>query len=172
MYSDNIIFFDGEFTTLDPDEGQLLSLAFVKMDGSSLYIELDIADAPVHPWVTENVMPYLEGKKVSKENAIAQIKEFVGGGNPFLVAKVNQFDWIFLAKLMGLQQRETKTTFHWIPIDFATILFDRGIDPAKPSEQLALDMGIDMPEGYQNHHALWDAQLLRLQYMHIAQQNA
>jgi len=112
----------------------------------------------------ENVIPYLSGDLVSDEEAREQIKAFVGDSRPYLVAKVNQFDWIFLAKLLGLMKRDEHTIFYWIPIDFATVLFDRGIDPAKPSEQLAEKLNIEMPPGYTNHHALSDAQLLRLLY--------
>jgi hypothetical protein len=170
MYSDNIIFFDGEFTSLDPNEGRLLSLALVKPNGESLYLELDPGDAPFDPWVLENVTPYFTGDTVSDEEAVKQIKAFVGSGLPYLMAKVNQFDWIFLAKLLGLMKRGEETVFLWLPIDFASILYARGIDPATPSEQLAEKLGVELPEGYQNHHALSDAQLLRLLYQKLAEE--
>lgn len=169
MFSDNIIFFDGEFTTLDPTTGRLLSLALVKQSGEYLYLELETGDAPVHPWTEEHVVPLLTASKISDEEARRKIREFVGGAKPFLVAKVNQFDWIFLTKLMGVQKKdEGGDIFYWLPIDFASLLFDRGIDPSRPSTQLAKDLGADIPDGYREHHALSDAQILRVLYFKLA----
>ena len=56
MVSDIVIFFDGEFTTLDPTTGRLLSLALVKPSGEYLYLELEIGDAPVPPSNPEMTM--------------------------------------------------------------------------------------------------------------------
>lgn len=169
MFSDNVIFFDGEFTTLDPTTGRLLSLALVKPSGEYLYLELEIGDAPVHPWTEEHVIPLLTAPKISDEEARQKIRAFVGEGRPFLVAKTNQFDWVFLAKLIGIQKKdEGGDIFNWRPIDFTSVLFDRGIDPGQPSTQLAKELGADIPEGYREHHALSDAQLLRALYLKLA----
>ena len=169
MFSDNIIFFDGEFTTLDPTTGRLLSFALVRPNGEYLYLELEVGDAPVHPWTAEHVVPFLTASKVSDEDARQKIRAFVGGAKPFLVAKVNQFDWIFLTKLLGVQKKdEGGDIFYWLPIDFASLLFDRGINPSTPSTQLAKDLGAEIPDGYHEHHALSDAQLLRALYLKFA----
>ncbi len=169
MFSDNIIFFDGEFTTLDPTEGRLLSLALVKPSGEHLYLELEVGDAPVHPWTAEHVMPLLTAPKVSDDEARQKIRAFVGEGRPTLVAKTNQFDWIFLAKLIGIQKKdEGGDIFNWRPIDFSSLLFCRDIDPATPSSVLAKDMDVEIPEGHREHHALSDAQLLRSLYLKFA----
>ena len=169
MFSDNVIFFDGEFTTLDPTTGRLLSLALVKPSGEYLYLELETGDAPVHPWTAEHVVPLLTAPKISDDEARQKIREFVGDGRPFLVAKTNQFDWIFLAKLIGIQKKdEGGDIFNWRPIDFTSILFGRGIDPSQPSTVLAKDMGVDIPENFREHHALSDAQMLRALYLKFA----
>ena len=170
MYSDNVIFFDGEFTSLDPNNGRLISLALVRTNGESLYLELDPGDAPIDPWVVDHVMPYLSGAMITDEEAKKKISKFVGKSQPFLVAKVNQFDWIFLTKLVGLSKKDGGGgIFQWIPIDFASLLFDRHIDPTTPSTHLAKELGAGIPEGYQYHHALSDALLLRVLYQKLAE---
>lgn len=40
-YSQNLIFFDTEFSSLDLDRGEILSLGFVKMNREALYLEVD-----------------------------------------------------------------------------------------------------------------------------------
>ena len=40
-FSDNIIFLDAEFSTLDPYEGEILSIGLVKLNGDNLYLELE-----------------------------------------------------------------------------------------------------------------------------------
>ena len=166
MFSDNVIFFDGEFTTLEPTTGRLLSLALVKPSGEYLYLELETGDAQVHPWTAEHVVPLLTAPKISDDEAREKIRAFVGDGRPFLVAKTNQFDWVFLAKLIGIQKKdEGGDIFNWRPIDFTSILFGRGVDPSTPSTVLAKEMGVDIPENFREHHALSDAQLLRALYL-------
>ena len=39
-YSGNIVFLDTEFSTLDPYNGEILSIGLVKMNGEELYVEL------------------------------------------------------------------------------------------------------------------------------------
>lgn len=160
-FTDNIIFFDAEFTSLDPHEGEILSLALVKPEGSELMLELELPEgARIDSWVTENVLPHLSGKKISREAACERIREFVGDTKPHLVAHVNQFDAIFLHKLFGLN----KWPFHWLPLDFASMLFAAGFDPEKlfdADKELSKTLGIQRTEHYHLHAALNDARLVR-----------
>jgi len=164
MYSDNIIFFDTEFTDLNARTGELLSVGMVSFDGTrELYLEFDY-DGPVHPWVEKNVFPTLtEDRKYSKKEAEKEIREFVGDSKPYLMAYVNQFDSIFWYDLMG-SPKDTNPVF-WIPIDFASILFARGFDPNSFARHDFFDtLGIDKSV-YSLHNALSDAQMLRDVYM-------
>jgi len=70
MFSDNIIFFDTEFTTLDPTKGELMSIGLVKLKtGRELYLELEYDKLTAEQWVKKHVIPSLTGTKVSKSEA-------------------------------------------------------------------------------------------------------
>lgn len=160
-FSQNIIFYDTEFTHLDARTGELLSLALVKLNGEELYIEFDY-QGEVHPWVREHVLPTLMSeKKYSKEEAKKVIREFIGENKPYLVAYVNQFDSVFWYDLFGSPQEHP---VFWIPIDFAAMLFATGLDPTSMGKEKFLDsIGIDKSI-FSLHNALDDAKLLRLVY--------
>src|SRR3990167_10398398 len=111
-FSDNIIFVDTEFSSLDPYKGELLSVGLVKLTGEELYLELR-HNGEVDAWVKENILPTLIAKKVSRYQATLQIQEFVGSARPFMVSYVNQFDAIYLYKLIGTKD----CPFFWLPID-------------------------------------------------------
>lgn len=168
-FSDNIIFWDTEFTSLDPYKGELLSLGFVKFDGSELYMELDY-QGEMDPWVTANVIPALTQPKISHAEAIQKMNEFLGPNHPFLIAYVNQFDTIYLYKLLKVQSGTKDYPFHWIQLDISSMLFANGIDPQrfsiKNKESLVKELNIDT-SGYREHHALDDARLLREIYLKL-----
>lgn len=94
-FSKNIIFIDTEFSTLDPYKGEILSIGIVKLNGEELYLELEY-DGEVSEWVEKNILPNLNGHKVSREGARKQIKEFVGDNKPYAVAFINQIENINL----------------------------------------------------------------------------
>lgn len=128
-YSKNIIFFDSEFSSLDPYQGEILSIGLVKMDGSELYLELEYK-GKVDPWVKKNIIPNLKDVKVSRTEAIKRIKEFVGKKKPYAVSYVTQYDTLYLYKLFTCKKfNDKKHPFFWMPVDFSTILFAMGIDP-------------------------------------------
>lgn len=163
-YSKNIIFYDSEFSSLDPYKGEILSIGMVKMDGSELYLELEY-DGKYDPWVKKNILPTFKNKKVSREKATQLINSFIGARKrPFLVSYINQYDAIYLYKLFG----KTKRSFFWLPIDFASILFSLGIDPEAyyPSDKKNFfkEIGIDAVK-FKAHNALDDARLLREVYI-------
>lgn len=157
LYSDNLVFFDTEFTDLNCRTGELLSIGLIKQSGEELYLELEY-DGPVHPWVEKNVLPTLTGKKISKEKAVVQLREFIGEGSPYLVAYVNQFDAVFWYDLFGSPKEHP---CFWIPIDFASILFAHGYDPnSMGKDSFFEELGLDK-SSYNLHNALDDARMLR-----------
>lgn len=160
----NIIFMDGEFAKLKPDGIDLLSLALIKPNGEELYLEIEF-DGEISPWVKENVLPNLKQEKVSKEKATELIKDFVGNEKPYLIAYVNQFDWMGICKLFNVKNTEdiSKLPFFWAPIDFASILFEKGVKPTINPIELAKKYHIEVST-IKKHHALDDARLLKKIY--------
>lgn len=167
-FSDNIIFFDTEFSSLDPYKGEILSVGMVKLDGDEFYIELEHGKE-MSDWVKENLLHILTQPKVSREKAQKLMKEFVGDEKPYMMAYVNQFDTICIYKLFGINSHP----FHWLPVDFSSVLFSLGIDPEsyfKNEFKFVRSLGID-PTQYRQHHALDDAKLLRDVYLKLASKN-
>ena len=159
-----IIFFDTEFTMLNPRKGELLSLGLVKDSGEELYIEFEQSPRDqIDPWVIEHVLPSLSGNAISKDEAKITIREFVGTEKPYLMAYVNQFDSIFWYDLFSDPQKHPA---FWIPIDFASILFAHGFDPESMGKQEFFDrIGVNKSNySTRGHNALEDAQLLKEVY--------
>lgn len=165
-YTKNIIFFDTEFSSLDLAKGEILSLAFVKFSGEELYLELEHC-GEVDEWPRNNILPNLIKTKVSKEQAVKLIDQFIGNDKPYVVAYVNQFDVAYFYKLFGLDNFNDK--FNWIPIDYASILFSLGINPdvlVNREKSFFDKMQIDLSK-YTQHNALDDARLLREVYLKL-----
>jgi DNA polymerase III epsilon subunit-like protein len=165
-FSNNLIFWDTEFSSLDPYKGEIMSIGMIKVTGEELYLEIETDDSALDPWVMENVVPYLTGEKVSRQEAVKRIFEFIGDGKPHLTAFVNFYDVIYLYKLIGIDPKaNTKNfPFHWMHFDFASMLFGAGIDPERfrdsHPEKLAIELGIDSSK-YKQHFALDDARQLK-----------
>ena len=157
-FSDKIVFLDTEFTTLDPYEGEIISIGLVTPEGKELYLELEYK-GECSDWVKKNILQKLNGQKISREEARRKIKEFIGNSKPFMISYVNSFDVIYFYKLMKGEEE----AFFWLPIDFASILFGHGIDPESYSNnnmEMARNLGVDVKK-YVQHNALDDAKLLR-----------
>jgi len=154
-YSKNIIFYDSEFSSLNPYKGEILSVGMVKVNGEELYIELEY-NGEVDPWVKINIVPTLKGPKVTKSSAIRKIRQFVGKKEPYLVSYVNQYDIIYLYKLF----EKLEKPFFWLPIDFASILFGMGVNPESyypdDKENFFNKIGVDASK-FKIHNALDDA---------------
>ena len=168
-FSDNIIFWDTEFSSLDPYKGEILSIGMVKPDGSELYMELE-HEGYVDPWVVENQLPYMTAPKISRQEAVKKMFAFIGDTKPYLVAYVNQFDTVYLYKLLNVQTSTKDFPFNWMQMDIASMLFGAGIDPQKfnikKPGNLAEQFGIDYSK-YKEHNALDDAKLLREIYLKL-----
>lgn len=164
-FSDNIIFFDAEFSGLDPYRDEIISMGLVKLGGEELYLELEYK-GEISEWVQKHVVPLLTEEKISREEAVRQVAAFVGSGKPFMFSYVNQFDAMFWYKLIGGVRPHNP--FQWIPLDFASMLFARGIDPQaydwRRKNSFLPSLGIDHGK-YRDNHALDDARMLREVYL-------
>ncbi len=67
-FSDNVIFYDTEFSNLDPYAGEILSIGMVKISGEEIYLELEHT-GPVGDWVKEHIIPTLKDPRVTREDA-------------------------------------------------------------------------------------------------------
>lgn len=158
----SLVFFDGEFTSLDPETGELLSLALVKESGAALYLEIACDLEQAAPWVKEHVVPHLEGNPVSRTQAQARILEFFeseAGKDIFWVADKSTYDWIFWCKFWGSREAQPVRQ----RIDFASMLFAHGLDPRRDRLEMARELHISL-EGFRYHHALDDTLLLKELY--------
>lgn len=157
LFSKNIIFIDTEFSTLNPYKGEILSIGIVKLNGDSLYLELEF-NGETSLWVEKHILPTLKNKKVSRKKAIQMINKFVGKKKPYAVGFVPQHDTLYLYKLFKID----KHPFYWLPIDFASMLFSQGINPENYFKKSFLKkIGVDTTEYQHTHNALDDATLLR-----------
>jgi len=95
-------------------------------------------------------------------NIREKIQEFVGNDNPYMLADVNQFDWMGICRLFGIYN----VPFFYIPIDLSSILFAKGIDPDVNREEFAASLGIDVTS-FKKHHALDDARIVKAIYDEI-----
>lgn len=191
MYSENVIFMDGEFTELNEKGTQFISIALIKtiktvrdygiaqFKNDEYYaINSDYNSKNCTDWVKENVLLPLYTQTVhgdprnqfdaldfhktygKSENQIAEeIKQFVGDSKPYLIADVNQFDWMGICGLFGVWN----VPFFYIPVDFASILWSKGIDPDVNRENFAKEQGIDIAN-FKKHNALDDTRVLKALY--------
>lgn len=155
-----LIFFDSEFSSLNPHEGEILSMGMVKENGNEFYIELESTATP-SAWVKEHILPTLTAPKFSREEALPRIAEFIGPDQPLMVTFVSQYDTIYFYKLFN----GPETPFFWLPIDFASILFAHGYN-LDDMDQVYRHLHIDTTK-YTQHHALDDARLLRDAYVKL-----
>ena len=167
-FSDDIIFFDAEMTQLDVKKGELMAIGMINYDGTKeLYIELEYDESTLSDWTRENVVPHLRLQKTSKEEAKKAIREICGHSEPHLIATVNQWDMTFWHKLFAGEE----TPVNRIPIDFASILFAMGLNPARTingeKKEFYKQFGLDL-ENYNLHNALDDTRLMRDLYFKLA----
>lgn len=161
------MFYDSEFTTLNPYEGELLSVGMVKINGEEFYVEIEVT-GHVSEWVKEHNLPLMKGEYVSCEEARKKITEFLGKKRPHFVCFVPHYDIVYLHKLFGMgDEVQDSMPYHKKPIDVASILFAQGVDPEYYSgfnEKFFSALGVDIKK-YSQHNALDDAKLLREVYL-------
>jgi hypothetical protein len=163
-FSDNIIFYDSEFSSFNSKRGELMSIGMVKLSGEELYFELETTNEP-DEWVKENVVPKLTGDKISLAAAAEKMKEFAGDSIPFLISYIDNYDTVYLKNIIG---QEKNHIFNWITIDIAAMFFALGLNPQSfgnaDNDGTFDKLGIDWQK-YREHHALDDAKLLREFYI-------
>ena len=163
-FSNNIIFYDSEFSSFDPKQGEILSIGMVKMSGEELYLELEYSGEP-DEWVKENILPKLAGEKISSASALEKIKKFAGSSTPFLLSYIDNYDAVYLKNIIGSGKTNI---FHWITIDISSMFFALGLNPEDfgdgDKNGMFAKLGIDWKK-YREHHALDDAKLLREFYL-------
>ncbi|HEY4504454.1 MAG TPA: 3'-5' exoribonuclease [Candidatus Paceibacterota bacterium] len=168
MFSDNIVFWDTEFSSSDPYKAEIISVGMVKKSGEELYLELKVPEY-TSDWVKKVVSPLLTDRKISREEARVEIDKFLGDDKPYLMADWDKFDTTFLYKLYDIKENNPKEMkWNWNSVDFRSVLFALGIDPSRMSttheNNLYQELGVNY-KGYREHHALDDAKLLREVYL-------
>lgn len=94
------IFFDTEFIE-DGRTIDLISIGAVREDGRHFYAESAECDlSRASPWVQENVLPHLTGRKVSRQDLRIDFQNFVGEFPEFW-AYYADYDWVALCQLYG-----------------------------------------------------------------------
>jgi hypothetical protein len=173
LFSDNIIFFDSEFSSFDTKRGELLSIGMVKLNGEELYLELESTAEPID-WVKANVLPFLTGEKISPAAAVEKMIKFAGDKKPYLVSYIDNYDAVYLKNIIGSGK---DNIFNWITIDISSMFFALGQNPADfgDADKTGLfdKLGINWRQ-YREHHALDDAKLLRdfyIKYFEINSEN-
>lgn len=151
---------DAEFSTIDPNIGEIISIAFVKPTGEELYLEIEHDPKTLDDWVKENIIPRLDGNFVSKTDAKQQIDDFIGKDHPYVISYINHFDVVFYWRTFGLPEI-LPTYDQWFPLDLATLIFFNGIDPRKYLHR----------KTNEQHNALTDARLLKESYEKLLAEN-
>ncbi len=169
-FSENIVFWDTEFSSSDPYKSEIISLGMIKYTGEELYFELEVPDY-TSAWVKEIVLPLLAETKISRAEAMIKIDEFLGESKPYLMADWDKFDVTCLYKLYNLGEQNPKDMkWAWNSVDFRSVLFTLGIDPSRMGtsheDNLYQELGVNY-KGYRDHHALDDAKLLREVYLEL-----
>ena len=164
-----LIFFDAEFSSLDPKRGEMLSLGFITTTGEELYLELE-HEGYISPWATEHVLPYLKGPKVARPEARKQIAGFLGTNQPRLISYVNAYDVLYMHKLFEVDENTKLLPYNWLSLDFASVLFAKGYKPdimvTAERQPFMQRIGIDNSK-FREHHALDDAKLLKEVYLKL-----
>ncbi len=169
-FSDKILFFDAEFTSLEYEKSALLSFGAVTLSGEKYYCEIQQSDdvlAQASDFVKEHILTTLTGPKISMAQARTEIAAFIkkhyGSHTPYLMTFVYKYDSYHWYKLFGYEDELT----HRIILDFASMLFALGIDPEKHSaahrDAFLSELGIDV-DAFAKHDALADACILREAY--------
>ena len=154
------LFFDTEFTGLRQDT-TLISIGVVSEDGREFYAELtDYNKSHITPWIQENVIDNLgngEGYwKGDSEYIGKHLRKWLSQFEAIeMWADVLAYDWILFNELVadftnGYPQLPANV--HYIPMDIATVMRMKGVDPDINREEFA-----EMGSSQKKHNALHDA---------------
>ena len=174
------IFFDCEFTGLH-QQTTLISIGLVSENGRSFYAEFDdYDDSQVNEWIQQHVIDKLyHHKHIYNMDAESEHCEVLGNSGEVttrLSKWLSQFDhcemwsdclaydWVLFCNLFGTAFAIPKNVYY-IPLDLATLLKIKGIDPDINREEFA-----GMEDNGRKHNALWDAQVIKACYERLIEQ--
>ncbi|MCD8540616.1 MAG: 3'-5' exoribonuclease [Leadbetterella sp.] len=171
------LFLDTEFTGLHQTT-TLISLAIVADTGEYFYAEFnDFDHSAITPWLQSQVLDNLllssgttislpPGGKTqqgtrseiarSLKDWLAELFRKYGPGRFRFWADVPHYDWVLFCELFG-GALHLPDYIHYMPMDVATLLYVRGIDPDTPRAELLNDSSLG---GLRHHNALYDAFLI------------
>ncbi|HHT23335.1 MAG TPA: hypothetical protein GXZ87_08520 [Bacteroidales bacterium] len=166
------IVLDTEFTSLTQD-AQLLSLALVAETGEKFYAEFnDYNPNSINKWVQENVIEHFEMNdvkgcvrvedntikyKTDKERIVFYLTKWLQQFDEIQMwADVPHYDWVLFCELFG-GSMNMPSNVHYMCLDLATLLLANGIDYR--IERISLLDENEIPENYNAHNALSDAEL-------------
>lgn len=104
-----------------PTCSALISLALVNEKDESLYFEFDYPTTELTPWLIENVVPHLKGKRTNFDFAAGQIREFFTPylrWRPTVWAYYGAYDWYWFCRIFGGMQK-LPTGMPWNYRDFS-----------------------------------------------------
>ncbi|MDZ4667983.1 MAG: 3'-5' exoribonuclease [bacterium] len=181
------IFLDTEFTGLHQNT-TLISIALVAETGEEFYAEFtDYDQSQVNPWIQENVLSkcflqegknlflldkhHIKGNRNEIKTALLDwLNYFDVRKNPLgktlptfqIWADVPHWDWVLFCELFG-GALNLPPQIHYIPLDIATLLNIRNIDPDKSRLALVLDIDKDqLPKNMNEHNALFDCKISKI----------
>lgn len=141
-------FLDTEFVE-DGETIMPISLALVRENGDSLYLEYDFdeAKAEAHDFVSENVLPHLAGQeRYTRDDVRDRILSFVGDAErPEFWAYYASFDWVVFCQTFGTMG-DFPSLYPWVCFDLMQHYTLSGRPCPMP------------PQPKRQHHALADAQ--------------
>jgi hypothetical protein len=83
-----------------PTCSALISLGIVDETLHGLYFEFDYPADQITPWLAQNVVPHLNGSRVTFEQAAKEIRAFVKGTPEFWLY-YGAYDWYWFCRLFG-----------------------------------------------------------------------
>ncbi|MBU1820121.1 MAG: 3'-5' exoribonuclease [Bacteroidetes bacterium] len=177
------IFLDTEFTGLTQSTS-LISLALIDEANRTFYAEFtDYNTSQLNPWLKEHVISNLILEVLGED--VMQNATWVKGTRELItsslhtwltaykeegcqfVADVLMYDWVLFAELFG-GALNLPDFVDFIPLDFSTMLFCKGIDTHKPRLELLSTADIEELEKIcpnpMMHNALFDTYVMKMSF--------
>lgn len=158
------LFFDTEFTGLH-QKTTLISIGIYSEDGKMFYAEFtDYDEKQVDDWIQKNVIENLGVPKGLDDNITLSVgntatieaalrKWLYQFGKIQMWSDCLAYDWVLFCNIFG-HAFKIPTDVYYIPMDIATLLVAKGIDPDINREEFC---GITSDI---KHNAAWDAYVI------------
>lgn len=171
--SKTMLYLDTKFTELS-QKTKLISLGIVSEEGYTFYAETYLKRSELSPWHIENILPNLRFEHISDSDpqldfehhamkASAQVigyrlVEWLGQFEQAeIMCDVYAYDWMLFCELFPPQENPAERlprNISYIPLDLATLLWAKGLDPDLDRIQFSELTG-------KKHNALFDAKVQR-----------